>query len=102
MGQCGGAAAAAGPLPSRVKLNIATMSCSQVATRHRGRNFEMAMSAYYISPPGAHGFIEQMAFNPGNSAEEKGNAQYPSWCAAYSDPYFNENTEKALLERDQT
>ncbi len=78
------------------------MSCGQVATRHRGRNFEMAMSAYYISPPGAHGFIEQMAFNPGNSAEEKGNAQYPSWCAAYSDPYFNENTEKALLERDQT
>ena len=85
-----------------VKLNVVTMSYGQVVARHRARNFEMTMSAYYVSIPDAHAFIEQMAFNPGNSPEEKGNAQYPSWRAAYSDAYFNDNTEKALLERDKT
>jgi len=82
------------------KLNLVQMSYGQVVQRHRGRNFDMTMSAYYITVQDAHGFVEQMAFNPDNSAEAKGNAQYPSWRASFFDQWFNDMTNKALLERD--
>ncbi len=84
-----------------IKLKLTQMTYGQVITRHRGRNFDMTMSAYYVSIPDAHAFVEQMAFNPGNDSDAKEFSQYPSWRAAYSDPYFNDITEKALLERDK-
>jgi peptide/nickel transport system substrate-binding protein len=85
-----------------IKLNVVTMAYGQVVARHRARNFEMTMSAYYITIPDAHGFAEQMAFNPDNSADAKGNAQYPTWRASFFDPWFNNLTNTALLERDLT
>ena len=83
-----------------IKLNVVTMAYGQVVARHRARNFDMTMSAYYITVPDAHGFVEQMAFNPDNSAEAKGNAQYPSWRASFFDKWYNDMTETALLEKD--
>ena len=76
------------------------MAYGQVVARHRARNFDMTMSAYYITVPDADGFVEQMAFNPDNSAEAKGNAQYPTWRASFFDPYYNEAREKLLFEKD--
>ena len=83
-----------------VKLNVVIMAYGQVVARHRARNFEMTMSAYYITVPDADGFVEQMAFNPDNSAEAKGNAQYPTWRASFFDQYYNDFREKALFEKD--
>ncbi len=83
-----------------VKMNVVTMAYGQVVARHRARNFDMTMSAYYITVPDAHGFVEQMAFNPDNNPEAKGNAQYPSWRASFFDKWYNEMTDKALLEKD--
>ncbi len=83
-----------------VKLNVVTMAYGQVVARHRARNFDMTMSAYYITVPDAHGFVEQMAFNPDNNPEAKGNAQYPSWRASFYDKWYNDITDQALLEKD--
>ena len=83
-----------------IKLNVVTMAYGQVVARHRARNFDMTMSAYYITVPDADGFVEQMAMNPDNSAEAKGNAQYPTWRASFFDPYYNEMREKLLFEKD--
>ncbi|MBM3598668.1 MAG: ABC transporter substrate-binding protein [Alphaproteobacteria bacterium] len=83
-----------------IKLNIVQMAYGQVIQKHRARNFEMVMSAYYITIPDAHGFVEQMAYNPDNRLEAK-HVQYPSWRVSFFDQWFNDMTDKALLERDQ-
>jgi peptide/nickel transport system substrate-binding protein len=83
-----------------IKLDVVTMAYGQMISRHRSRHFEMTMSAYYLTVPDAHAFVEQMAFNPDNSAEAKGNAQYPTWRASFFDPYYNDVLDKALFEKD--
>ncbi|MBI1775537.1 MAG: ABC transporter substrate-binding protein [Proteobacteria bacterium] len=83
-----------------VKLNINQMAYSQVVAKHRGRNFEVVMTAWAVFYPDAHGMAETLAYNPDNRTESR-KVQYPTWRATWSDEWFNDTVQKALLEKDQ-
>jgi peptide/nickel transport system substrate-binding protein len=82
-----------------IKLNINQMAYAQVVTKARGRNYEIVMTAWAQSYPDANGMVSTLAYNPDNRLESR-KSQYPTWRASWSDDWFNEMSQKALLERD--
>lgn len=82
-----------------VNFDLQVKTSGELFPKYRAREYDAVLVGWAALYPDADAMVSRHAYNPDNRLEGK-LTHFPSWRAAWADPWFNEMTEKARFERD--
>ncbi len=82
-----------------INLTVEKKSDGDLFPRYRSRNFDIVLVSWAALYPDADAMVSRLAWDPDVSLESK-LSHFPTWRAAWEDPWFNDMTLKGRTEQD--
>ena len=82
-----------------INLKLETLPEGTLFSKHRARDFEIALTQWFAGYPDANAMISRHAFNPDKSLDAK-LVMLPVWRSIWQDTAINEMAETAKMEPD--
>ena len=82
-----------------ITLNLETLPVGTLFSKHRARDFDIALTQWFANYPDANAMVSRHALNPDKSPDAK-LVMLPVWRSMWQDTSVNDMAKAALMERD--